>query len=240
MDKVNAIEFHEVTKVYAGKIKALDSLSFKIPIGSKFALLGPNGAGKTTTLKLIAGLLKPDQGYVKVMGYQPESIEAKSVLGYLPEDAQPYAMLSVRENLEYIGALRRVDDLKDRIDFLLDELDLRQYEKARVSRLSRGNLQKLAIALAIIHKPKLLLLDEPLNYLDIPTQEKVIKMISSLDATMLVSTHIMSIATRLTDHVLMITKGKLIWEGTINELRKLGSEDERLENIVMRMMTNAF
>jgi ABC-2 type transport system ATP-binding protein len=235
MNELKAIEFREVSKYY-GKVLALDNVTFEIPLNSRFALLGPNGAGKTTTLKLIAGLLRPNQGYIKIMGYEPETIEAKRLLGYLPEDAQPYRTLSVRENLEYIGALRNVENLDDRIDELLDLLSLREYEKAKVGRLSRGNVQKLAIALAIIHKPKILLLDEPLNYLDIPTQEIVIKILNSMNSTMLVSTHIMSIASRLTENVLMIAKGKLIWSGKINDLRKLGNEDEPLETIVSRMM----
>ncbi|MDG6983500.1 MAG: ABC transporter ATP-binding protein [Nitrososphaerota archaeon] len=233
-----SIELTHVSKSY-GQVPALSDLTFEIPAGGRFALLGPNGAGKSTTLKLLIGSLKPDTGYVKVQGFAPDSREAKSLVGYLPEDALPYRMLSVRENLEYIGALRGVPDTKDRVDFLLDELDLRQYEKANVGRLSRGNTQKLAIALALVHSPKILLLDEPLNYLDIPTQEKVIGLLDKLEGTHLVSTHIMAIADRLTDSVVMITKGQFLWEGTIAELRKRGSPDEPIEKIVARMMTDA-
>jgi ABC-2 type transport system ATP-binding protein len=157
------ISLDHVTKSY-GPVQALGDLSFEIPVRGRFALLGPNGAGKSTTLKLLVGSLRPDSGIVKILGNVPESREAKAAVGYLPEDALPYRMLSVRENLEYIGALRGVSDLKDRVDYLLDELDLRQYERSNVGRLSRGNTQKLAIALALVHSPKVLLLDEPLNY----------------------------------------------------------------------------
>lgn len=232
------IRLEHTTKSY-GSVRALDDLSFRIPVGGRFALLGPNGAGKSTTLKLLVGSLKPDTGYVKILGFPPESKEAKAAVGYLPEDALPYRMLSVRENMEYIGALRGVPDVKERTDYLLDELDLRQYEKSNVGRLSRGNTQKLAIALALIHSPKVLLLDEPLNYLDIPTQEKVISLLDKLGGTHLVSTHIMSIAHRLTDSVVMISKGMFLWEGTIEELKKKGSPDEPIEKIVARMMTGA-
>jgi len=234
----SGIELAHVTKSY-GKVPALDDLSFSVPVGGRFALLGPNGAGKSTTLKLLVGSLRADTGYVKILGSSPESKEAKAVVGYLPEDALPYRMLSVRENLEYIGALRSVPDVKGRVDFLLDELDLRQYERANVGRLSRGNTQKLAIALALVHSPKVLLLDEPLNYLDIPTQEKVIAMLDRLEGTHLVSTHIMAIANRLTDSVVMITKGQFLWEGTIEELRKKGSHEEPIETVVARMMSGA-
>jgi ABC-2 type transport system ATP-binding protein len=232
------IELTHVSKSY-GRVPALSDLSFEIPVGGRFALLGPNGAGKSTTLKLLVGSLRPETGYVKILGSSPESREAKAVVGYLPEDALPYRMLSVRENLEYIGALRGVADVKARADYLLDELDLRQYEKANVGRLSRGNTQKLAIALAVVHSPKVLLLDEPLNYLDIPTQEKVIGMLDRMEGTHLVSTHIMSIANRLTDSVVMISKGMFLWEGTIEELRNKGSPEEPIEKVVARMMTGA-
>jgi ABC-2 type transport system ATP-binding protein len=235
----NCIELDHVTKSY-GTVQALSDLSFDIPVGGRYALLGPNGAGKSTTLKLLVGSLRADLGEVKILGSPPESREAKAVVGYLPEDALPYRMLSVRENLEYIGALRGVADLKGRVDYLLDELDLRQYERSNVGRLSRGNTQKLAIALAIVHSPKVLLLDEPLNYLDIPTQERVISMLDTLEGTHLVSTHIMSIAGRLTDSVVMISKGAILWEGTIEELRKKGSPEEPIEKVVARMMTGAF
>jgi len=233
------IELSHVTKSY-GPVQALSDLSFDIPVGGRFALLGPNGAGKSTTLKLLVGSLRADTGEVKILGSSPESREAKAAVGYLPEDALPYRMLSVRENLEYIGALRGVLDLNNRVDYLLDELDLRQYERSNVGRLSRGNTQKLAIALAVVHSPKVLLLDEPLNYLDIPTQEKVISMLDRLEGTHLVSTHIMSIAGRLTDSVVMISKGTRLWEGTIEELRKKGSPEEPIEKVVARMMTGAF
>ena len=232
------IQLEHVSKSY-GAFLALNDLSFDVPLGGRFALLGPNGAGKSTTLKLLVGSLRADTGYVKILGSPPESREAKSAVGYLPEDALPYRMLSVRENLEYIGALRRVPDVKGRVDFLLDELELRQYERSNVGRLSRGNTQKLAIALAIVHSPKVLLLDEPLNYLDIPTQEKVIAMLDKMEGTHLVSTHIMGIANRLTDSVVMISKGQVLWEGTIEELRKKGSHEEPIEAVVARMMTGA-
>jgi ABC-2 type transport system ATP-binding protein len=232
------IEVSNVAKNY-GKVVALKFLSFAIPCGEKYALLGPNGAGKSTTLRLLVGLMKPDWGEIRVGGADPGSKEARSIVGYLPEDASPYRTLTVRENLEYIGALRGVENIRETADSLLDQLDLREYEKAKVGRLSRGNTQKLAIALTLVHRPKILLLDEPLNYLDIPTQEKVISFLNSMNATHLVSTHIMSIAGRLTKNVIMISRGAVLWKGSMDDLRKLGKEDEPIESIVARMMTIA-
>ena len=219
-----------------GKVVALEGLSFGVECGEKVALIGPNGAGKSTTLKILVGLISPDQGYAKIAGYDPDSVMARKVLGYLPEDASPYPMLTVRENLEYIAALRGVEDVKE-IEEMLDLLELREVERRRVMSLSRGQRQKVAIALALIHRPKVLLLDEPLNYLDIPTQEKVISYLNSLkDVTTLVATHIMSIAVRLTSKVLIISHGKLVWTGTVQELRSLGKEDEPIESVVARIM----
>ncbi len=234
----DCISVKEVTKSY-GRTTALKGLSFSIPCGKKFALLGPNGAGKSTTLKILAGLLIPDSGQVYVDGHVPTSAEAKRLLGYLPEDAAPYLTLSVRENLEYVGSLRGIGSVSDKTDRLLDLLSLREHEKDKVSKLSRGNRQKLSIALAIIHEPKVVLLDEPLNYLDIPTQEIVNSLFSRLGATFLVSTHMMSIAERLTDNVIVISRGHLVWEGTMESLKHLGDPSESIESIVSRLMTVA-
>jgi ABC-2 type transport system ATP-binding protein len=186
----------------------------------------------------LVGLLKPDWGEIKIGGYDPLSAEAKRIVGYLPEDASPYRTLSVRENLEYIAALRGVKDPVEAAARYLQDFGLLEYERAKVGKLSRGNMQKLSLALAIIHNPRIVLLDEPLNYLDIPTQERVFKMLKSLDSTQIVSTHIMSIATRLTDKVIMISHGSVIWNGSIDELRHLEQGDETIEAVVSRLMTS--
>jgi len=237
------IDAVDLRKSY-GSTVALNGLSVKVPCGAASALIGPNGAGKTTTLRILAGLLRPDSGSVLINGIDMfrDPLNAKAVLGYLPEDASPFLTLTVRENMEYVGALRRLskDFLLDRINYLLDELELREYENMAVSRLSRGNRQKAAIGLAILHDPKVLLLDEPLNYLDIPTQERVIKLLKSMHsggATILVSTHIMSIAQRLADSVLIINRGHAIWSGSMSELAALSREDERIEEVVARIMS---
>ncbi|MEM3852007.1 MAG: ABC transporter ATP-binding protein [Methanomassiliicoccales archaeon] len=226
-----------VSKSYSSRI-ALNGFSMDIPAGGKFALLGPNGAGKSTTLKLLVGLLLPDIGTVRIGGFEPTSLEAKRITGYLPEDASPYNTLSVRENMEYIAALRGVEDPADRVDELLDVLDLREYERYKVSRLSRGTRQKLAIALSIIHRPSVVLLDEPLNYLDIPTQESVVKLFEGLHSTMLVSTHILSIARRLTTDAVLISRGRKIWAGQMKRLEESASDHETVESVIVRLIEN--
>ncbi len=234
----NCIEIADVAKRF-GATEALKGLSMSVRCGERVSLLGPNGAGKSTTLKIIAGLLKQDTGEVLLRGHTPNSIDAKRLIGYLPEDPSPYISLSVQENLEYIGSIRGTRNLSDRIEYLMNLLDIGKYRKFKPSALSRGNRQKLALALSLIHEPKIMIMDEPLNYLDIPSQERVIAMLKELDATFLVSTHIMSIAERLTDHVIMITSGHRIWNGTIEELREKGSRQEPIESIVSRLMSDA-
>lgn len=235
---MSCISVDNVTKYY-GPTMALNNLDFSIPCGERYSLIGPNGAGKSTTLKLLVGLMVPDGGSVSINGMDPTTGDAKKLIGYLPEDASPYNTLSVRENLEYIGAIRQVPDLAERIDQLLFDMGLTEYERAKVSKLSRGNRQKLAVALAVIHKPDILLLDEPLNYLDIPTQESTISIFEKLEATVLVSTHIMSIAERLTHGAVVISRGKTIWNGSMDELKQLGDPTEPIEKIVMRVMAGA-
>ncbi len=230
------IEMENIVKMY-GQKRALDNLSFSVECGESMALIGPNGAGKSTTLKILSGLLEADSGTASVMNENPSSMEAKRIIGYLPEDATPYMTLTVRENLEYIGALRKVQDIKEKVDFILDFMNLKEYSLAKVSALSRGNRQKLSLSLAIIHDPKVLLLDEPLNYLDIPAQEGVIKYFKNMNATFLVSTHIMSIAERFTTRVMIINHGRKIWEGDISELKEKSREgDESIESVITKIM----
>lgn len=230
-----AIEVNNIYKRFGDK-EAVKGLSFSVSRGERVALLGPNGAGKSTTLKIIAGLLKPEEGEARLGGYLPTDIEAKRMLGYLPEDATPYMSLSVRENLEYIGAIRETENLHDRVNDLFDLLDFREYERTKTNNLSRGNRQKLALALSIVHRPNVIVMDEPLNYLDIPTQERVIDFLMEMKASFLVSTHIMSIAERLTEKVIIISNGQTVWQGYIQDLRKFGDPQEPVEKIVARMM----
>jgi ABC-2 type transport system ATP-binding protein len=223
-----------------GRTVALDGVSFEVPCGGAVALLGPNGAGKSTTLRILAGLLKPDEGSAKICGYdvQRQPKEAKACTGFLPEDAVPFLNLTVRENLEYVAALRGIDD--SAVDWAIKALGLEELEGKLASSLSRGNRQRLALALAIVHRPRVLLLDEPLNYLDIPAQESVIKMLKEMNAAgaaLLVSTHIMAIAERLAKDVFVINRGRIVWRGTMEELKAMAQvAGERIEEVVARLM----
>ncbi|BAB65232.1 ABC transporter ATP-binding protein [Sulfurisphaera tokodaii] len=226
------IHVSNVEKRY-GSLIALNGISFDINCNEKWALLGPNGAGKSTLLKILAGLIRPDKGEVKIMDKDPSSVEIKKILGYLPEDADPFPGLSVIDNLKFVASLRNVDENK--IYDLLDILDLRRYINYKASTLSRGNKQKLAIAMAILHEPNIILLDEPLNYLDIPTQETVIELLKKMN-TLLVSTHILSVADKLATKVLIISNGIIRWMGDFVELKKMANGNESIEHIIARLI----
>jgi ABC-2 type transport system ATP-binding protein len=223
-----------------GGVVALDGVSFEVPCGGAVALLGPNGAGKSTLLRILAGLLRPDAGVARLCGYdvQRQPREAKACMGYLPDDPSPFLDLSVRENLEYVAALRGLDG--SAVDWAIEALGLGDIEDRLASSLSRGMRQRLALALAIMHRPRVLLLDEPLNYLDIPAQESVIKLLREMNAagtTILVSTHIMSIAERLAREVLVINRGRIVWRGALKELKAAARDaGERIEEVVARLM----
>ncbi|ABW01573.1 ABC transporter ATP-binding protein [Caldivirga maquilingensis] len=237
---MKCIDVEGLVKSFNG-VRALDGLSFGVECSDSAALLGPNGAGKTTTMRIIAGLLKPDSGIVRVCGFNTikEPRLTKACLGYLPEDAAPFMNLTVRENLEYVGLVRGLSNVKDAVEWVSQALGLDGLMNAQPASLSRGNRQRVALAMAIIHRPKVLLLDEPLNYLDIPTQENVIELLLSMrrnGTTMLISTHIMTVAERLANRVIMINRGRLIWEGSISELMNLVKPGERIEEAVARML----
>ena len=236
-DRQNALSMESVVKTF-GKVRAVDGVDIHIKDGERVALLGENGAGKSTTIRIISGLMRPDSGMVRIYGFRPSSVDAKRYIGYLPEDASPYLNLSIRENLDYIGTIRKTENLQEKIEFFLDLLGLKSVEKQKPLTLSRGNRQKLCLALSIIHGPRFAIMDEPLNYLDIPTQEKVFQYFEKMNATFLISTHILSIAKRLTEKIIILSSGKKVWEGKIAELEELKGESKSIETTVSELMRN--
>ncbi len=234
---LEALAFDSVTKSF-GKNIAVNHLGFTIKDGEKVALLGENGAGKSTTLKIICGLMRPDSGRVRIYGMLPSSMKAKAHIGYLPEDPSPYLNLSVRENMEYIGAIRQTRNLDERIEDLLSQLYLKKYEKQKPLSLSRGNRQKLCLALSIIHNPSFCVMDEPLNYLDIPTQEAIFEYFENMKSSFIISTHILSIARRLTERIIIISSGQKVWDGKLEELEEMESAGKSMEIVISELMRN--
>ena len=213
-------EHLQKTYLYQGKaIAAVQDVSLKIAAGEVLAFLGANGAGKTTTIKMIAGLIFPDAGRVKILGHDPHRhASARRLLGAVLEgNRNLYWRLTPEENLEYFGVLRGMSRrlARQRGQELLAQFDLMSKRRAIVQTLSRGMQQKLAIAVALVHQPRLLLLDEPTLGLDVEATESVkslVREIAQTGCAILLTTHQLHIAEELSDRVAIIRGGEIIAE----------------------------
>ncbi len=232
------VEFRNVSFAYSLE-NVLDGVNFKLDKGDKISLIGQNGTGKSTAFKIACGILKPTSGVVRILEGSPEAEEIRRKIGYLPEEPMPYRLLSVRENLEYSASLRGVEDIRGATEWALDMFDLHGLDMTKAAMLSRGNVQRLALGMATLHDPEVLILDEPLNYLDIPTQERLVKFISGSSKTILVSTHLVSTATRLTQEIMLLSGGRIRWRGKFAELSNFGTEEDSMESKIVRLMQTA-
>jgi ABC-2 type transport system ATP-binding protein len=206
-----------------GERVAVDRLSLELPAGSVFGLIGPNGSGKTTTLRLLLDLLRPDSGRIEVLGDRRLS-RARDRVGYVPEERGLYRRMGVRATLEYFGRLKGAspDELRPRIERWLARMQLTDLAGLRVDALSKGMAQKLQLLTAVIAEPELLILDEPLSGLDPVSADMVSGVLSELRAqgrTILISTHDMAAAERLCDRIAMLFHGRLVFDGTLDEIR---------------------
>lgn len=239
------IETQQLTKHYGTKT-AVEGVSFQVMGGEIFGFLGPNGAGKTTTIKMMVGLLKPTTGTVRVSGYnvQEQPIQAKSVSGYVPDEPNLYAKLSGRELLRFVGNLYRLDrqQVERRIDELLRLFDLTQAADDTIDSYSHGMQQKTSLAAALMHDPKVLVLDEPTVGLD-PRSARLIKDIlkqmAGRGAAIFLSTHILEIAEKMCDRIGIIDHGKLIAVGNMDDLRKMSQGETSLEDIFLNLTGGA-
>ncbi len=219
------IRVNGLTKYYSGRPAAKD-VSFEVGKGEVFGLLGTNGAGKSTTIKMMCGLLRPTRGSVQIGGVdlQRRPLKAKSLMGYLPENALIYDKLTGAEMLELIGKLRKLSKklIVQRTEYYAKSLGLGEQIHHEVGTYSKGMRQKIAIAMTLIHDPEVILLDEPASGLD-PRYTKLLKdWIQNLAAngrTILLSTHIIELAETLCNKVGIIDQGKLLALGTINEIQ---------------------
>ena len=226
-----------------GSFLALDNLSLRVMPGEIFGLLGPNGAGKTTTIKVLMGLVTPYSGKVKVCGFDPLSqpVDVKSRIGYVAENSIVYESLSPRDFFEFVVSMRRIDHVSANrvVSRLADAFDLAQYFDSPIATLSMGLRQKVALIAAFIHQPPVLLLDEPLNGLDAKSS-RVVKDLMSLHVqrggAVLFSTHIMEIAEHLCTRIGIIDHGKVIAEGTLEQLRsKTDGKGSSLEEVFLKL-----
>jgi ABC-2 type transport system ATP-binding protein len=218
---MDTIVIENISKSF-GPTMAVDSLSARVSAGSIHGFLGPNGAGKTTTIRMIMDILRPDRGRIEVLGRDPR--EARRRVGYMPEERGLYRRMTVRQTLEYFGALRglRGADLARRVSDWLDRMELADRAAMKVEELSRGLHQKLQFAVTCIDGPEVLILDEPLVGLD-PVNLDVLKGIilgmRREGKTVLLSTHGMHDAEELCDSILLINKGRLVLEGKLQDVR---------------------
>jgi ABC-2 type transport system ATP-binding protein len=206
-----------LTKYY-GVHPAIRGLTFEAAPHEVLGFLGPNGAGKTTTMRILAGFMPPTEGRATVAGFDvvDQSLEVRRRVGYLPETVPLYPDLSVTEYLAFMGALRRVPDLDQRIEEVLEEVGLLDRSESYVGNLSKGLRQRLGLAQALLHKPQVLILDEPTIGLDPAQIIEVRRLIQELgkERTVMLSTHILSEAQQLCDRVLIINKGVIVAEDT--------------------------
>jgi ABC-2 type transport system ATP-binding protein len=220
---------------------AVDGLDLTVRQGELYALLGPNGAGKTTTLRMVAGLLAPDAGSVEIFGIDlaANPAGAKQKIAYLPDDPMLYAKLKPTEYLEFVAGLWGIEaaDAEPRARRLLDWLDLSKHAHELTEGFSRGMKQKLALAGALIHEPQLLILDEPLTGLDAAAARQVKDLLLEHvrgGGTVVLTTHILEVAERLAQRIGIIEHGRLIAQGTLDELRSQ-TEGGTLEDVFLQL-----
>jgi ABC-2 type transport system ATP-binding protein len=237
-----AVELQKVAKRYAD-IVAVDYVDLNVKSGEVFGILGPNGSGKSTTLKMILGLIKPDSGSVKVLGINAEEdpVAVKRLVGYVPEDLHLYEFLTGLEYLDFVGDIYALtsSEKKTRIEEYLQAFDLEGREGDMINSYSQGMKQKIALISAFLHKPKLLILDEPLAGLD-PKSARIVKdLLRELavhGVTTIMSTHILEIAQAMCDRIAIIYEGRLLALGNMEELRrKAQMPGSNLEDIFLKL-----
>ena len=232
---MNAIEVNNLKKSF-GDFHAVQDASFKADSGEVLSLLGPNGAGKSTTISMLSGLIAPTAGEASIMGHsvtkEPEA--AKQSLGVVPQDIALYPDLSARENLVFWGKMYglRGAALKQRVDEVLEVIGLADRQKDHVGKFSGGMKRRVNIGAALLHKPDVIIMDEPTVGIDPQSRRHILDNVKELNRqgmTVLYTTHYMEEAAELSDHIAIMDKGKVIAYGTHDELIKLVGEETRID-----------
>lgn len=239
------IEIKNLTKTYLGTVKAVDDLTLTVSDGEIVGFIGPNGAGKTTTIKMITGILKPDQGSVQInefdMGSQP--LKAKQLIGYIADSPDMFLRLKGIEFLNLIADLYNVPtkDRRERILYFAGRFEMLDVLDKPMQSYSHGMRQKIMVVSALIHSPKVWILDEPLTGLD-PKSAHILKEMMKEHAnagnSVLFSTHVLEVAEKLCDRIIMINHGKAIYYGTLEELTAQHPGKD-LEQIFLEMTADA-
>lgn len=237
------IKFENVSKIFGKDFKAVDSLDLEIGEGKIYGFLGPNGAGKTTTLKMLTGILTPDNGKITINGLDivDNANEAKKEFAFVSDDPDMFLKLKGIEYLNFIGKVYRIPqlDLKERIFKYSKLFEMEDVLTDRIESYSHGMRQKINVIGALIHDPKIWILDEPLTGLD-PKSSHTLKEMMREHANngniVLFSTHVLEVAEKICDHVFIINKGKIIFNGGLDDLKN--KKDDSLEEIFLELVDN--
>jgi ABC-2 type transport system ATP-binding protein len=233
-----ALELLGLTKRF-GETTAVDHLELTVPRGSFFGLVGPNGAGKTTSLSMAVGLLRPDAGSARIFGVDvwADQVAAKRLIGVLPDAMALPERLTGRELLTYLGRLRGLDQatVTGRVQELLEVLELAEAERTLVVDYSAGMRKKITLATALLHTPRLLVLDEPFEAIDpvsAATIRTILRRFVDAGGSVIISSHVMVLVEQICDHVGVIARGRLAAAGTLDEVRGDGSLDDAFVRLV--------
>lgn len=236
------IKLENLTKIYP-TVTAVNNISLKVEKGELFGFLGPNGAGKTTTIKMMAGLVKPSSGSIFINGFNMGHVpnEVKKITGFIPDRPFLYGKLTGREFLCFVGRLYAInkDEIIKRLELLLYLFEMKDYVDNLIESFSHGMKQRLVMASALIHKPRLLIVDEPMVGLDpkgARLVKKIFREVCSNGTTIFMSTHTLEIAEDMCDRIGIIQNGSIVDVGTVKELRdRTGSEGKKLESIFFKL-----
>ncbi|NLG88201.1 MAG: ABC transporter ATP-binding protein [Clostridiaceae bacterium] len=239
------IELIDVSKTYGGTVKAVDNLNLTIPGGEIFGFLGPNGAGKTTTIKMITGILNADSGTIKVNGVdiKTDPVKVKKQIGFVPDSPNMFLRL---KGIEYLGFMADMYDVssKDRteiIDDLAKKFGMEDVLNDRIQSYSHGMRQKIVLMGSLLHDPSVWILDEPMTGLD-PRSSFILKEMmrkrADSEKTVFFSTHVLDVAEKICDKVAIINKGRILFCGTLDEMRNSSMKDESLEKLFLELTEN--
>lgn len=237
-----AVEISSLVKTYAG-LRAVDDLSLSIPQSCFFGFLGPNGAGKTTTIKMLMGLSQPDSGTIRILGRNlpDDSLEIKQQIGLVPDDSLLFDYLKGGEYLEFIGRLYGLSRglAKERSMELLTLFQLSESERKLIGEYSKGMRKRIAMAAALIHRPKLFLMDEPFEGVDAVgarlMKDILLEQVAH-GATIFLTSHVLDVVERLCDLVAIINRGRIVTQGTMAELRHSAGSEGTLEDVFVNLV----
>jgi len=236
------IKFENVSKTYGKTTKAVDRLNLEIPDGKIVGFIGPNGAGKTTTIKMLTGILTPDEGSITINGFDivKDSIDAKKQLGFVSDNPDMFLRLKGMEYLNFMADIYQVskEDRMQRVKELASKFHMEEALGDKIASYSHGMRQKIMIMAALLHHPNVWILDEPLTGLDPQSSYELKEMMRdhiAMNKTVFFSTHVLEVAEKLCDFIVIINKGKMIFLGTLGELRSQYDESKSLEEIFIGM-----